>query len=365
VAAALAGPGRRSSNRLRAARLPTTTTRPPPPGAGAGPASVGPCCSHLLSLSRPPAAGARRSTARARVRRRLAGMQACVRAPLLLDTLQHSRTRATPGHVAVKPNAFLLLLLLLGVVAGQPAFGVCVWQLERGRAREKAVRETPAALGNTRPRAPHDAPTPPRALRRAPRSPTARDCRRARQPHRSNSRPADVSAGSGPGDAMVGTELQPKATYRPKSKLEVFYTGGAAVVTKDGKHIACACSDEVKVGAAMGPPQGGRAPRWARLPPRRARAALPDARLTRPEPPRRDPGRGAGDRRGRPHHPRGAPLRGAAAARMRRSRPHTRAALPRRASTPSRWPAARRIPSPSPRWPSARTAARWSPPRAA
>jgi U3 small nucleolar RNA-associated protein 13 len=52
---------------------------------------------------------------------------------------------------------------------------------------------------------------------------------------------------------MVATELQAKVTYRARSKLEVFYTGGAAVVTKDGKHIVCACADEVKVGAgAMG-----------------------------------------------------------------------------------------------------------------
>ncbi len=46
---------------------------------------------------------------------------------------------------------------------------------------------------------------------------------------------------------MVAEQLQPKLTYRIKSKLEVFYTGGAAVVTRDGKFLACACADEIKV----------------------------------------------------------------------------------------------------------------------
>ncbi len=46
---------------------------------------------------------------------------------------------------------------------------------------------------------------------------------------------------------MVAEQLQSKLTYRTKSKLEVFYTGGAAAVTKDGKFIACACADEIKV----------------------------------------------------------------------------------------------------------------------
>ncbi len=44
-------------------------------------------------------------------------------------------------------------------------------------------------------------------------------------------------------------QLQLKANYRPTAKLEVFYTGGAARITRDGKLLACTCSDEVKVGA--------------------------------------------------------------------------------------------------------------------
>ncbi|GFR44171.1 hypothetical protein Agub_g5344, partial [Astrephomene gubernaculifera] len=42
-------------------------------------------------------------------------------------------------------------------------------------------------------------------------------------------------------------QLQLKATYRPSSKLQVFYTGGAARITRDGKLLACTCSDEVKI----------------------------------------------------------------------------------------------------------------------
>jgi hypothetical protein len=38
-----------------------------------------------------------------------------------------------------------------------------------------------------------------------------------------------------------------KQTYRPTQKLEVFYTGGTARVTRDNKLIACTCGDEVKV----------------------------------------------------------------------------------------------------------------------
>ena len=41
--------------------------------------------------------------------------------------------------------------------------------------------------------------------------------------------------------------LASKLTYRPARKLEVFYTGGAARLTRDGKLLACACGDEVKV----------------------------------------------------------------------------------------------------------------------
>jgi U3 small nucleolar RNA-associated protein 13 len=47
---------------------------------------------------------------------------------------------------------------------------------------------------------------------------------------------------------MSSEPLQPKAVYEPVTKLEAFYTGGAVRVTRDHKHLACACRDEVKVG---------------------------------------------------------------------------------------------------------------------
>lgn len=47
---------------------------------------------------------------------------------------------------------------------------------------------------------------------------------------------------------MSSEQLQPKAVYEPVTKLEPFYTGGAVRVTRDHKHLACACGDEVKVG---------------------------------------------------------------------------------------------------------------------
>eukprot|EP00798_Chlamydomonas_sp_ICE-L_P002642 gene2643-5017_t len=37
-----------------------------------------------------------------------------------------------------------------------------------------------------------------------------------------------------------------KQTYRPSQKLEVFYTGGAARITRDGKLLVCTCGDEIK-----------------------------------------------------------------------------------------------------------------------
>jgi hypothetical protein len=40
---------------------------------------------------------------------------------------------------------------------------------------------------------------------------------------------------------------QQKLNYKLKSKLEVFYTGGALALSRDGKTLACACADEVKV----------------------------------------------------------------------------------------------------------------------
>ncbi len=38
-----------------------------------------------------------------------------------------------------------------------------------------------------------------------------------------------------------------KLNYRVKLKLEVFYSGGAVRLSHDGKLLACACGDEVKV----------------------------------------------------------------------------------------------------------------------
>lgn len=42
-------------------------------------------------------------------------------------------------------------------------------------------------------------------------------------------------------------QLQAKVTYKPTAKLEVFYTGGPARISKDGKILVCACQEEVKV----------------------------------------------------------------------------------------------------------------------
>lgn len=44
------------------------------------------------------------------------------------------------------------------------------------------------------------------------------------------------------------SSVRAKLTYRPRTKLEVFYTGGAARLSPDGLHVACACGDETKVG---------------------------------------------------------------------------------------------------------------------
>lgn len=46
---------------------------------------------------------------------------------------------------------------------------------------------------------------------------------------------------------MASDGLQPKAVYEPVAKLEAFYTGGAVRVTRDNKHMACPCGDEVKL----------------------------------------------------------------------------------------------------------------------
>lgn len=46
--------------------------------------------------------------------------------------------------------------------------------------------------------------------------------------------------------AIAGKGLL-KKTYRPTSKLEVFYTGGRVALSKDGTFVVCPCSEEVKV----------------------------------------------------------------------------------------------------------------------
>lgn len=38
-----------------------------------------------------------------------------------------------------------------------------------------------------------------------------------------------------------------KQNYRIQRKLEVFYTGGPARLSGNGRVLACACADEVKV----------------------------------------------------------------------------------------------------------------------
>ena len=51
-----------------------------------------------------------------------------------------------------------------------------------------------------------------------------------------------------PNDGRPASSLTAKLTYRVNRKLEPFYTGGAAKLTRDGRLLVCACSDEVKVG---------------------------------------------------------------------------------------------------------------------
>ncbi len=46
---------------------------------------------------------------------------------------------------------------------------------------------------------------------------------------------------------MARQEAHSKLTYKPKTKLEVFFTGAAVRIARDNKHIACACGEEVKV----------------------------------------------------------------------------------------------------------------------
>ena len=49
---------------------------------------------------------------------------------------------------------------------------------------------------------------------------------------------------------MANRGLKPKSIYRPSSRLEVFYTGGATCISSNGV-LACACNDEVKVRANL------------------------------------------------------------------------------------------------------------------
>ncbi len=46
----------------------------------------------------------------------------------------------------------------------------------------------------------------------------------------------------------MSATVQPKLTYKPQRKLEVFFTGGTARVTRDGQLLACCCGEQVKVG---------------------------------------------------------------------------------------------------------------------
>eukprot|EP00897_Mesotaenium_endlicherianum_P007748 jgi/Mesen1/7000/ME000365S06127 len=48
-------------------------------------------------------------------------------------------------------------------------------------------------------------------------------------------------------DPVQQKVVQAKKSYVPVHKLEVFYTGGAVALFKDGKHVACPCGEEVKV----------------------------------------------------------------------------------------------------------------------
>lgn len=45
---------------------------------------------------------------------------------------------------------------------------------------------------------------------------------------------------------MAQHQLKAKLNYRPKSSIEVFYSGGAVSLSNDGKS-ACACQDDIKV----------------------------------------------------------------------------------------------------------------------
>lgn len=45
---------------------------------------------------------------------------------------------------------------------------------------------------------------------------------------------------------MAQQPIKAKLNYKPKSSIEVFYSGGAVSLSKDGL-LACACQDDIKV----------------------------------------------------------------------------------------------------------------------
>ena len=45
---------------------------------------------------------------------------------------------------------------------------------------------------------------------------------------------------------MAQQTMKAKLNYKPTSSIEVFYSGGAVSVSKEG-HLACACQDDIKV----------------------------------------------------------------------------------------------------------------------
>ena len=45
---------------------------------------------------------------------------------------------------------------------------------------------------------------------------------------------------------MAQQSMKAKLNYKPKSSIEVFYSGGAVSLSKNGL-LACACQDDIKV----------------------------------------------------------------------------------------------------------------------
>lgn len=48
---------------------------------------------------------------------------------------------------------------------------------------------------------------------------------------------------------MAQQPMKAKLNYKPKSSIEVFYSGGAVSLSKNGL-LACACQDDIKVSMA-------------------------------------------------------------------------------------------------------------------